>query len=145
MVDQEQVQEKQEKRVSEFVEDEKTLYSIEYRINPENDLVEYLELERRYLPLYPYGNYSKIVWKIDYSSPTLMRITVYTAHENWNGTGSEKIMEAEVDFFFNEDPWFLTSELKDYIERYGVKVTIRDILHDLLEYFRDSLRIKEVE
>ncbi len=134
---------------SEFDENNKIRYMIVYELNPgfDHELVKKIKMEKRYLPLWPTaGNYIKIVWEIDYSNPTEMRISVYEARENWFGTGSEKIADMDVNFYFEEDPWFLKAEgLKEHIMIHGVKVTIKAILHDLVWYFRDRLRIEDEE
>jgi hypothetical protein len=143
----EQTQIQTQKEFSEFDEKKKIKYTIEYELNPEFDyeLVKYIEIEKRYLPLWPQaGNYAKIVWRIDYSDPTAIKISVYEARESWYGTGSSRIAEIEADFFFEEDPWFLEAkELEEHIERFGIKETAKDILDSLLDYFRDSLMLEK--
>jgi hypothetical protein len=135
------------KEYSEFDEEEKIRYTIEYELNEEYDyeLVKRIEIEKRYLPLWPQaGNYAKIVWKIDYSDPTTIRISIYEARENWFGTGSSKIADIETNFYFEEDPWFLKSEeLEDYIKEFGVKKTAEQILLSLLDYFKDALKLEK--
>ncbi len=132
---------------SEFDDKNKIRYMIVYELNPEfeNELVKKIKMEKRYLPLWPTAyNYIKIVWEIDYSNPTTIKISIYEARENWFGTGSTRIAEIDANFFFEEDPWFLTSrELEEHIERFGVKETAKDILLSLLDYFEDSLTLEK--
>ncbi|PNV79772.1 MAG: hypothetical protein C0179_06815, partial [Fervidicoccus sp.] len=136
-----------QREYSEFDDKNKIKYTIEYELNEEYDyeLVKHLTIEKRYLPLWPTaGNYAKIVWKIDYSDPTTIKISVYEARENWYGTGSTRIADIEANFYFEEDPWFLTSrELEEHIEKFGVKETAKDILDSLLDYFEDSLALEK--
>ncbi|PNV81253.1 MAG: hypothetical protein C0179_03660 [Fervidicoccus sp.] len=143
----EQTQIQTQKEFSEFDEKKKIKYTIEYELNEEYDyeLVKHLMIEKRYLPLWPTaGNYAKIVWKIDYSDPTTIRISIYEARESWFGTGSSGIAEIDANFFFEEDPWFLKAEeLEEHIEKFGVKETAKDILDSLLDYFRDSLMLEK--
>ncbi len=132
---------------SEFDDKNKIKYTIEYELNEEFDyeLVKYIAIEKRYLPLWPTaGNYVKIVWGIDYSDPTVVRVSIYEARENWYGTGSRRIAEIDANFFFEEDPWFLEAkELEEHIEEFGVKETAKDILDSLLWYFKDSLVLEK--
>jgi hypothetical protein len=126
---------------TELVEQEKSEYIIDYE-KDEEGLVKYLRIEKIYYPIYPHGNHVAYVLKIDYSDPTEMKLTIYYRRMSWNGTGSDVVMEAAVDFHFAEDPWFLTKELEEIIERDGVKETVKAILEDLKELFIDALTIK---
>jgi hypothetical protein len=143
----EQIQTQRE--YTEFDESNKIRYMIVYETNPEfeNEIIKKIKMEKRWLPLWPTaGNYARIVWEIDYSNPTEVVISVWSSRENWNGTGSDRIADVTANFYFEEDPWFLvTKDLEEHIKDHGVKETIKAVLHDLLWYFRDGLRIEREE
>jgi hypothetical protein len=138
-----------QREYSEFDERNKVRYVIVYELNPEfeNELVKHLVIEKRYLPLWPATeSYIKVVWEISYSNLREMRISVYEARENLFGTGSERFIDANVNFYFEKDPWFMKSkELEEHIRGRGVRETIKEILNDLIWYFRNRLIVEDEE
>ena len=132
------------KRYEELVESEKTEYALEYESN-EEDVVK-LRLERKYLPLYPYGNYVMRVWYIDYSDPPDIKVSIYNVRNSWNGTGRDDLLDIVVDLHSFEDPWFFdTNQLEDMIESRGVKETIKAILETLIDFITDPLKFEDCE
>ena len=133
------------KTKTQFIESEKTEYTIEYDINNEYNSIVRLRLEMKYLPLYPYGNYVSRVWIIDYRESPL-RISSYVVRNSWNGTGRDDLLDMVVDLHASEDPWFLdVDELEDMIESKGVKETMKTILETLVDFITDPLKFEDCE
>jgi hypothetical protein len=119
----------------EFAERENRKYVIEIAdASVEEDTVVYsrMRLERIYFPIYPYGNYVKTLYEIEWDSADTIVVSTKIVRDSWNGTGSEFGGSVVVEGALPETPWFFNyEELADTIEKHGVKKTMRWVLDSI--------------
>jgi hypothetical protein len=119
----------------EFAERENRKYVIEIvDASVEEDTVVYsrMRLERIYFPIYPYGNYVKTLYEIEWNSADCISVSAKIVRDGWNGTGSESIGNVIVEVALPEAPWFFNYyDLEETIERHRVKKTMEWILSSI--------------
>jgi hypothetical protein len=125
-----------EQRWTEFDEEEKTGYiiAIEDAMVDEEGYVMFsrIRIERKYYPIYPYGNYVSTVWVVEWKSADTIVVSTKIVRDSWNGTGSEFGGSVVVEGALPETPWFFNyEELADTIEKHGVKKTMRWVLDSI--------------
>jgi DNA-binding transcriptional ArsR family regulator len=110
-----------------FFEEEKRKYVVKLLDNNSR-----LVIEEIYYPIYPCGNYVKTIYEVEDSFDELT-LEIREVRESWNGTGSGTIFSLSLPAI-EEVPWFLDEdELREEIEKSGIKETIKEIL----DYFKD--------
>jgi hypothetical protein len=136
---------------SEFNEEKKTAFIIEITdavVDTEEDVVTYtrIRMEDKYYPIYPYGNYTSVVWELVWDGGDRITISARNVHDSWNGTGSEWIGKVIVEVALPETPWFYRyEELADTIEKHGVRQTMVWILNEVQSYAGTVLNFNEGE
>jgi len=124
-----------------WVEEEKTLYSVEWKLD-DRGYVSDVRVERTHYPIHPYGNYVKDVAKIYWSSerPGAICIEVYRVKQSWGGTGRDDLLWLCFDEYSPETPWFLErSELEGITTAECVKEYLRGVVQYVFSVLEESL------
>ena len=131
----------------EFVEEKKTKYVIKILdASVEDDAVMFkrMELERIYFPIYPYGNYVKTLYEIEWDGADTIAVGAKCVYDGWGGTGCEPFGKLTIEVALPEAPWFFNyDELSRRIERDGAREVMHDILDDIVYLAKAALGMDE--
>jgi len=126
-----------------WVEEEKTKYSIEWKLD-ENEEIDAVEVEKTWYPIYPYGNYVKRVIRVwwAYDSKLPLCIEVFKVRMSWNGTGRDDVLSLCFNDYSPETPSFLWNEMiesinsaedvKNYVKK--VAEWLNNLINDTISF-----------
>jgi len=124
-----------------WVEEEKSKYVIEWRLN-ESEEVDAVEVERIWYPIYPYGNYVKRVirvWWVNDSRLPLC-IEVFKVRMSWDGTGRDDMLSLCFNDYSPETPAFLWNEkLEDINSAEDVKNYVKSVAEWINNLINDTI------
>jgi len=125
--------EQEVKMWTEFIEEEKTRYTIS-SFEKEGMIFKLRLVKTRY-PIYPYMNHVSTVYEIVWDGTDWVEVERKVIRDSWCGTGTEHIATVRVEEVIPETPWYFdTEELKRMVEEYGVREVMEMIVEELAEW-----------
>ncbi|MGC9115777.1 MAG: hypothetical protein ACP5HH_07260 [Fervidicoccaceae archaeon] len=112
-------------------------YELRYRRGKSNEITEYIEIRKKWVPYWGLGDEIEIVWKIDHSDSPNLNISVYSVKKDKEMKNEKVVSEIQMKFYnIDEIPFYLRGDLQTHEVLYGKKDTIKKIIADLIEEFK---------
>jgi hypothetical protein len=112
-------------------------YKLKYEMDRENGRMKYIEMKKIWTPFWGLHNEIELVWKIDYSNPPDINISVYHIKEDDGRKNEKKVSEIQMKLYnLDELPFYLRSDFEEYKAMYEVKYLIKKIIEDIIYKFK---------